>query len=316
MSKSRYDIMRKMTYGEGDTPESLFCKEYMALKYKLGYLYIQPGMEGLGDILGRFAVKALRSFAHGLGSLVGVVFKGVRNIGEKSIFKYKDLLGIWKTRVWKDARNVDGVKFDNYVIKVPPYQILNARVMAIATIHQAIGNINTIFNESVASGNYWLTSDCQKAINAMAKIGYNARHYDMMVDGVSASYKRSSIRQSMYLHKYTLKNIMSLLDRMSKIIDYADPSYLQDLEDKLSKLIDKVNDQEGEILSDRLDDDDTDDKKVSPKQTVEKEYNVKMRAARLWWVTHFVRSAYIVTLDVVNDLEKLVKATESCVSSD
>lgn len=314
MSKSRYDIIRKMTYGEGDTPETKFCKEYLALKYKLGYLYLLPGQESLGSILGKFAAKALRSFAHGLGSLVSVVFKGVRNIGEKSVFKYKDLLGIWKTRVWKQARYVDGNKFDNYMVKVPPYKILNDRVMAIATIHQAIGNINTIFNESVAQGNYWLTSDCQKAINAMAKIGYNARHHDMMIDGVSAAYKRAAIRQSMYLHKYTLKNIMSLLDKMSKIIDYADPTYLQELEEKLNILIDKVNDQEGEILSDRIDNDD--DKKISPKQTVEKEYNIKMRAARLWWMTHFVRSAYIVTLDVVNDLEKLVKATENCISTE
>lgn len=293
----------------GYDPDREFAQIYLALKYHLGYMTFAPGDESLADPLAKFALFTLKSFGHGLAFVADRVFNLLRRKTEKTLLSYTNTTGVWKSRVWKNLRNIDGVKFDDYMLSVPPYAVLKDRVNAVLAIHQALANVTGIYDGSVAQGNYWLTTDCQKAIDAMAKIGFDARNHDILVESISETYKRATIRQSMFMHKYTLKNIMELFNKVQQIAEYASPAYIEKYQKKFDACIDKLNDAEGAIIED------DNDEKLTEKEKAAREYEISMRAARLWWITHFIRSAYLVTSDIFTVLEKLTAVTEKCIAT-
>lgn len=293
-------------------PEREFIETYIALKIKLGYVDILPGNEGISDILTRFAGKAVKSFGHGLAFVAGRTFNIIRNQAIKAFNDYKHILAIWKTKVWKNSRLIDGNKFDAYTIRMVPYAILKDRINAVLAIHQALEHVKTILDAPVQANNNWLTTDCQKAIDVMAKIGYNATDFNMLDDSLSSMYNKASLKQAIFLHKYTLNNIMGLFDYVEKIANYADPKYIKAYEEKFELCTDKLNEDEEDILHKEMED--TEDTKE--KEIVKDKYELSMRSSRMWWIIHFIKAAYKVTNDIFKDMERLTIISERCISKD
>lgn len=303
-----------------DSEEDIFNRTYLAIKIKLGMMeigedllpdrdtnhtmYTKAGCEDLSQTMLTFAGVALKYLGNGLAFLAERVFKLLRNQAEKSFMNNQQILTNYKTRVWKSARDLDGVKFDATQVNVVPYDQLVKRVAAVEAVHRALEKVDSIYSAPVSSNDSWVTAECERAISAMEKIGFQARHYDFLTT-VSKTYATARKKQPLYLHKYTPKNIMGLIDRCERLSKYMDPDYISSFEDKYEKCTDKLNIYE---LN-------TDLKDFSEKEVEQREHDAKIRAARLWWVAHFVKAAYTVTNDIFADIEKLANATERCVAT-
>ena len=41
----------------------------------------------------------------------------------------------------------------------------------------------------------------------------------------------------------------------------------------------------------------------------------RVKSARMWWLAHFLKVAYVITGDIIADMEKLMRATENTLST-
>lgn len=297
-----------------------FSSTYLAMKVKLGMMDIQPeiiacpdtgkfmsskvGCEALSDLLASWAGVALQYLGDGLYFLGERVFESLRNQTEKSFLSYTSVLTNYKSRVWKNARDLDGQRFDAYKLSVVPYDGLVKRIAAVEAIHKALESVNSIYNAPIGNTDDWSTSETEKAINAMERIGYQARHYDFL-NTVSKKYAESRKKQPLYLHKYTPKNLLALITRCEKLANYADPKYIDNFEQKYLSCTAKLEEFEEKTATDDL----------PPVELKRREHESKIRAARLWWLAHFLKATHAVTSDVFSDIEKLALATERCIAT-
>lgn len=294
----------------GEHPDREFIEVYTALRIKLGYFPLLEGQEGFVDILSKFAGFTIKSYGHGLSTVSNNVFNSISRSSKKSLDQYKARLGIWKETVFKNARSVDGNKFDNYVVRIVPYKVLKDRVNAVLTIHQALENVKGIMNAPVKYDNYWLTNECQEAIDAMTKIGFNARNYNMLDNSVSSAYKKAEVKQAIFLHRYTLNNMMKLFNYVDKIAEYASPKYINEYKNKFEDCTDKLDETEVTILEKEMDD----PEEKNTKKINKDKYELAMRSSRMWWIIHFIRSAYLVTTDIFSTMELLAKISGKCLA--
>lgn len=317
MSRRHSQAFMKFTHGM--TVDEIFRQQYLALKIKLGMfeiegdmapdpetghiMYTQAACESLSETLATFAGVALRYVGDGLLFLGDRVFESLRNGAEKNFLSYQQICVNYKNRVWKNARDLDGTKFDAYTVNVVPHKELSKRLTAVEKVCKVLNNVDSIYSAPVKKNSAdWTTPECNAAIKAMEDIGFQARNYDFLAT-VSKTYANARKNQPLYLHQYTPKNIMDLIDRCERLSTYSDPKYIDKFEEKYGKCTDKLQDFE-------LDTAEKDDEEV----TAARDHESKVRAARLWWMAHFIRAVYTVMKDIFSDIEKLTLATERCIA--
>lgn len=312
------------------TAEDHFNATYLNLKARLGILelgadqYPDPitglvsmevarGNEALTDTLASFAGIALKYLGNGLFALGERTFEMIRNQTEKRFLSYPSMVTNWKSRVWSNARSIDGKEFDAYKVDVVPHAELIKRIQAVEAVHKALDNVSAIVNAPVAkNSDDWTTPECDKAIQAMEKIGFKAKNYDFL-NTVSKTYAGARKKQPLYLHGYTPKRILDVLTRCEKLASYGDPKYIEKFEETYLSQTDKLEDYEAD--TDLKSAEVTDKGDVKNKKEIEmREHESKIRAARLWWLAHFLKAAYTVTSDILRDAETLATATSRTLS--
>lgn len=321
--------------GKPTDPEQLFKESYLALRVKLGMfnLTLDPfpdpetgktsadmlgaGHEELMESLMNLANLALRYLGGGLYILGERTFSSVRRMSEKKFLNYKDVMTTWKNRVWKNTRDLDGRKFDAYTLSVVPHAEMVKRIQAVESIHKLLNNVSGIYNAAVSkSSDDWMTPDCEKAINNLEKIGFHAKHLDML-NTVSKQYANSRKKQSLYLHGYTPKRILDLMSRCEKLAEYGDEKYIKQFEDTYLKFTDQCETFEEETVSKQTELSEKDELTAKEKKELdERQHESKIRAARLYWLAHFLKAAYVITGDILSDIEALSVAVERCISKE
>lgn len=307
--------------GKPRNQDEQFNHTYLLLKIRLGLLEtsqdpfsLQPAEESLSETLASFAGVALKYLGNGLFSLGERTFEIIRNQTEHVFLSYPSMVTNWKSRVWKHARDINGRTFDGYKVNVVPHADMIKRIQAVEAIHKALENVAKIYNAPVSkTDDSWTTPDCEKAITAMERIGYQARNYDFL-NAVSKTYAKARKNQPIYLHGYTPKRILDLLVRCEKLAQYGDQKYITKFEADYLKCTDDLEAFEVATLekSAPADADDAAIEKVD-KATMERDHESKIRAARLWWLAHFLKAAYAVTSDILKDMQALANVTERSV---
>lgn len=313
--------------GEAHTKEEKFNLTYLALKVRLGILEVSndpfpdpynmellPAEESLSETLASFAGIALKYLGNGLFALGERTFEVIRNQTEQTFLSYPSMVTSWKSRVWKNARDINGRTFDGYKTNVVPHADMIKRIQAVEAIHKALENVAKIYNAPVSkNSDNWTTPECEKAIVAMERIGYQARNYDFL-NSVSKTYATARKNQPIYLHGYTPKRILDLLVRCEKLAQYGDKKHVAQFEADYLKCTDDLEAFEIDTLEKSAVS--SDDGKVVAKAdalTVERDHESKIRAARLWWLAHFLKAAYAVTSDILKDMKTLATVTERSV---
>ncbi len=328
--KSHYNRKAKAFLSSAGLPTSdqeAFSRIYLATKIKIGiinektfemstdsetgYTPLQ-GTEGLIDSLMDFAGLTLKYLGHGLYALSERTFDSIRVQAEKSFMSYPSMVTTWKSRVWENARDIDGRKFDAYTLKVVPHAVMVKRIHAVEQVHKVLSSISAIYNAPVSKRNDdWTTPECTKAITALDKIGIDAGSLDMMNE-VSKQYDSARKKQPMYLHGYTPKRILDIMTRCEKLAEYGDTKYISKFEDQYLSHVDTLEDKEANTSMAKMEEEETKLTKKS-KQIEEDEHEEKVKAARLWWLAHFLKAAYQITSDILKDVELLMTATSRCV---
>lgn len=321
MTKFRSSSQRaKALLAAKTLPDDEWNRIYLALKIRLGMMDVTPdllpdqdtgyqmglqsGCEDLNSALVTFAGMAVKYLGNGLSFLSDRIFTALRNNAETTFLSYSQILTNYKIRVWKNARDLDGEKFDAYMLKVVPYDQLCKRVTAVEAVHKALSSVKAIYDSTIPTTNSWMTPECDRAIAAMERIGFQARHYEFL-SNVSKVYGDARKKQPLFMHKYTPKGILGLIDRCDKLTQYADPKYIQDFQDKYESCLEALDKFE---LTTEMDD-------LSEKEKASREHELKIKAARLWWIAHFAKAAYTVTTDIFADIGKLATATERCIAT-
>ena len=309
--------------GNSTTKEDTFKERYLAMQIKLGIVDIAPdpypcpetgycmkdhvATEGLMDALSSFANLALKYLGDGLMTLADRTFSSIRTTAEKRFMNYASMMTAWRARVWKNSREIDGRKFDAYVVNVVPHAVMVKRIQAVEAVHKALSNIGGIYNAPVRkNSDDWTTPECEKAITALGNVGIDASSLDML-STMSKQYDRARKKQPLYLHGYTPKRILDIMTRCEKLAEYGDASYISKFEETYLKHTDTLEDKEQDTTMKRLGED-LSEKEL--KNLDEDEHENRIRAARLWWLAHFLKAAYQVTSDILADVEVLMKATE------
>lgn len=263
-------------------------------------------VEGVTDILFELSGSALRYISSSLYTISLRLFESLRTSTEQTFLNYATTLHTWKDRIWKNLRQVDGNKFDEQVINVMPYNVMTKQLKAIETIHTALSSVSAIYDKDVKkNSDDFLTPECNTAISALENAGYIIDDLDVMKN-ISAPYLKARVKQSIYLHKYTIKNVLTILDRFGKVARYSDSKYIDKLEDKFGVCIDKLQAyEETTATSDTLSKDEIDDRK----------HITKARTARLWWYAQFIKAAYTMSNDIYNDFKKLSLAVERSIAT-
>lgn len=322
--------------GKGVTPEERFPQIYQAMKIKLGMIDVSPdpypdpetgitgekyltraGQEELMDSLVSFANLALRYLGAGLFMLGERTFNSVRRISEKRFMNYKSMMTNWKSRVWKNARSIDGQAFDAYTCTIVPHAEMVKRIQAVESIHKLLSNISGIYNANVPkNSDEWSTPECDKAIANLEKIGFKAKNLDML-NTISKQYANARKKQPLYLHGYTPKRILELMTRCEKLAEYGDEKYIQSFEDTYLKYSNQCEEFEDETSQKSFDNDLKEEPNPKTKKELqEREHESKIRAARLWWLAHFLKAAYTITGDILADIETLSIACERTMGKD
>lgn len=310
--------------------EEAFNKIYLATKIKLGIIdetMFRPSFdaetgytpaistEGLVDSLLDFANLALKYLGHGLYALSERTFDAIRTQSEKIFMSYPTMVTTWKSRIWENSRDIDGRKFDAYVINVVPHAVMVKRINAVEQVHKALNSISSIYNAPIPkTSDDWTTPECTKAIAAMEKIGFDAGSLDML-GSMSKQYENARKKQAMYLHGYTPKRLLDIMTRCEKLAEYGDVKYVERFEEQYLKHVDALEDDESDTFSKKIEEDapDTIKTKAKTSKINQEEHEEKIRAARLWWLAHFLKAAYQVTTDILKDVEVLMTATSRCV---
>lgn len=309
--------------------EEAFNKIYLATKIKLGIIneaMFRPSFdaetgytpaistEGLVDSLLDFANLALKYLGHGLYALSERTFDSIRTQSEKIFMSYPTMVTTWKSRIWENSRDIDGRKFDAYTIKVVPHAVMVKRINAVEQVHKALNSIGAIYNAPVPkTSDDWTTPECAKAISALEKIGFDAGSLDML-GTISKQYENARKKQAMYLHGYTPKRLLDIMTRCEKLAEYGDIKYVQRFEEQYLKHVDSLEDDESETSTKKIEEDpDTAQTKSKTSKIAQEEHEEKIRAARLWWLAHFLKAAYQITTDILSDVETLMTATSRCV---
>lgn len=314
-----------------------FTAEYLHMKCRLGMIDVTPdpypdpetgitgahfatniGREDLLESLINLTSIGLKYLGGGLFSLGERTFSAIRRQSERRFMNYKDMMVAWRSRVWKNVRNIDGEEFDAYVINVVPHAEMIKRIQAVEAIHKLLGNISGIYNAPVPkSGVDWSTPECDKAIAQLEKIGIKAKNLDML-NTVSKQYAQARKKQPLYLQGYTPKRILDLMNRCEKLAEYGDPTYIKNFEEKYLGLSDKTEELESKADEKSMDYTSNEEGMTAKeKKEVEAMDNeAKIKAARLWWLAHFLKAAYAITVDILEDVERLSVAVERCISRD
>ena len=314
-----------------------FAAVYTHMKCRLGMIDVTPdpypdpetgltgahfaadvGREDLLESLINLTSIGLKYLGGGLFSLGERTFSAIRRQSERKFMNYKDMVVAWRGRVWKNARNIDGEEFDAYVVNVVPHAEMVKRIQAVEAIHKLLGNISGIYNAPIPkNGIDWSTPECDKAIAQLEKIGVKAKNLDML-NTISKQYAQARKKQPLYLHGYTPKRIMDLMNRCEKLAEYGDPRYIKSFEEKYLGLSDKT--EELETKADEKEMEYTSSEngitEKEKKEVMEMDNEAKIKAARLWWLAHFLKAAYAITVDILEDVERLSVAVERTISKE
>lgn len=275
---------------------------------------ISIGNEELIAKLTDFAGLALKFLGNGLFNLANSTFDGLCHRGEKLFYNYPALITSWKSRVWKCSRNIDGQKFDAYTVYVSPHAELIKRIQVMEAVHKTISDISGIYNAPISKGDNWETPECERVLTALKKVG-------IFIEGkadfssVGKQYNATKKKQPLFLHGYTPKRIIDILTRCDKIVSYASKSHIEKLQNTYFKYVDKIDNFEIDTDDKEFNIDAENDASNKDYREVEdRRRENRIRSARLWWLAHFLKIGYVLMEEIINDIEILVKATESCVS--
>ena len=291
-----------------DNPD-IVNEEALALLYsEIRFdLQLTSAAEEFGDTAKDVVVSGLKYISKKLGYLVTRLLHSMRNVAEKAFSRYESIMFRWNKRLSSNISNIDSVAFENRKISVVPREVLLARIDAIHKVHHLLDNIGQVCESQIRQGsNDFRTSEIMSAFRAMSDIGFDANRYNL-VKQVSSLYDDAREHATLENLGYSTSELPTIISRISGIAKYANSSDVKKLNLRFVAYADKLTEYEKSIKE---------QEDLSFEEKEELLHTVDIKIARLWWIAHFIKAAYVVTGDIVIDILKICKTAEQCIPSE
>lgn len=248
--------------------------------------------------------SGLKYVAHKLQLLTSRVFISMRNLTEKVVLRYSSIVMRWHKRLNENIDLVDSQKFGSRKINVVPHKLLLARVDALVKLHHILDNIEAICEAPISSvDGDWRTSEIKIAYSAMQSIGFDANKFNL-IGKVESDYDKARRKSTLSELGYEVRDIATIVEKLKPLAKYAQSNSVTLLSKRFLDYSEKLKHYEMSLReTPDLDQDEVDQKK----------YILDIKLARLWWVSHFIKSSYVVANDICIDVLKICKVAELCI---
>lgn len=277
---------------------------YFELQCDLG-LVDTVGMESIDfvETMGR-VWSGIKSVASKLGSLVSRLTIMLRNMVEKTFLRYSSIMMRWEKRIKVHAKDIDEDKFESSVIKIVPKNVLIKRISALSKLHHLLSNIEIVCESAIRpDSDDWRTPEISAAYTAMQSIGFDSNRFNL-VGAVSSDYDKSREKATVGELGYSISDLGDVVTRLKSMADFASKGNADMISRKFVDYSDKLTQYESSLET---------SEDLSPEEIRERKHVLKIKMARLWWISHFIKSSYVVAADIMVDVLKLCKLAERCI---
>lgn len=235
-------------------------------------------------------LSTLMRFLSQLGIVVKSLFVKLSLTLQIITKRYNNIFNKYYTAISTNKSNIDTTKFYNTKIDMVNNIVMRKRIRAVQQLFSILSNMDNILN---ASGP-WDTVELKRAFSYLVEIGYDTQSQSL-VNKISSSYKNDTISQTVNQHMYSINGLVSLLDTVRSFEPYTKDSFVTNLKRKFANCSEKL------VNESRLTED------TSKKQILQ------VKLMRLWWCSHFIKAAYIITNDICRDMSKLCVAANNAI---
>lgn len=284
--------------------EQSLCDLYRELQIDFG-LVDEYGQETIElKPLGEQAWSGIKYIAQKLQFLTNRIFISMRNLTEKVVLRYSSIIVRWNKRIKENINRIDSHKFGSRRVKVVPYQTLIRRIEALVKLHHLLDNIEAICEAPISpTDGDWRTHEIKLAYSAMQSIGFDANKFNL-IGKVESDYDKARIKSTLSELGYDLRELQTSIDKLQSLAKYAQSNSVTLLSKRFLDYSEKLKNYEISLHeTPDLDQDETERRK----------YILDIKLARLWWVSHFIKSSYVVANDICIDVLKICKVAELCI---
>lgn len=248
--------------------------------------------------------SGLKYVTHKIQMLTTRIFISMRNLTEKVVLRYSSIVLRWDKRIKENVDLIDATKFGERRTKVVPQQLLLKRIDALVKLNHVLDNIESICEAPIpAESGDWRTSEIKLAYAAMQSIGFDASRFNL-VGKVTSDYDESRIKSTLNELGYDLRSLQDVVHKLAHLAKYAQSNSVTTLSKRFLEYSDKLKNYEVSLRETP----DLDDEEVA-----ERKHTLDIKLARLWWVSHFIKSSYVVANDICIDVLKICKIAELCI---
>lgn len=286
------------------TNEQALDDLYYELKCDLGIIetYGQETIELMP--LAEKTWSGVKYVAHKLQLLTSRIFISMRNLTEKVVLRYSSIVMRWHKRLNENINLIDPHKFGSRKINVVPQALLFARIDALVKLHHILDNIESICEAPIShTDGDWRTSEIKTAYSAMQSIGFDSNKFNL-IGKVESDYDKARRKTTISELGYDVRDLGNVVEKLKPLARYAQSNSVTLLSKRFLDYSDKLKNYEMSLReTPDLDQDEVDQRK----------YILDIKLARLWWVSHFIKSSYVVANDICIDVLKICKVAELCI---
>ena len=242
----------------------------------------EQGLENFNSLnnydINKYTVSdSLRVFLSSLKKIIKALFIRLDFFIAKIRKNYNSLINKYSRQIQnnKDKINID--KFLHTKINTISYEELEKRIYAVKTLYSTLENIDKI----IKSPGRIETPEIEKCLSALTSIGYDPNSQNLVKRNVSnRNYKEKYISTTIENHNYNISKILSILNEIKYLDKYTSNNYVKTINKKFYNLSLEISNND------------------NPKES-------QIKTMRLWICTHFIRTTYSLSNDIINDIDKI-----------
>ena len=234
---------------------------------------------------------------------VPIAINNIKKITFRITKKYDYLLDMWNSNINKNIRNINEEKYSSMKVKVVNLRELLVRIEFLKDISSTLTDIRRIVNDSSSE---WKTMEIDKLIKSSMRVGFD-----------SSTYQVTKKLNKVYLEKRKVENIIDAGYTVSKVVEVVsriDPLVKVSRFSFLNKTQKHIDDLSNEILAKNKILSSNTELTNNQKRVAREE--LETRTIRLWWISQFVTSYYVLLDDVLTDIVTVCSAVEKCIDEE
>jgi len=217
--------------------------------------------------------------------------------------KYDKLLELWNNNINKNLRNINQEKYSSLKVKVVNIRDLYLRIEFLKDMNNVLTDIRRIVNDSSKE---WKTFEIDKLLKSSMRVGFDASSYNISKK-LNAAYIEKRKEENIIDAGYAINKVVETVGKLDPVIKVSRTTFSSKLKKDIEATANEII-AKNKILtaSSEL----TNTIKKSAREELE------IRTVRLWWISQFVNSYFVLLDDVLTDVLTICFAVEKCINEE